>query len=102
MKFGWKADPEQYAPMELLDYATLAEEAGSDFLDASDHFHPWDDSGQACFIWTWLGAVAARTSRIGLGTGVTCPILRYHPSVVAQATATLAAMAPDRVYQETG
>jgi coenzyme F420-dependent glucose-6-phosphate dehydrogenase len=95
---GWKAGSEQYPPLELLDYAVAAEQAGFDSIDASDHFHPWAEAGQACFIWTWLGAAAARTSHIRLGTGVTCPILRYHPSIVAQAAATLTAMAPGRTY----
>lgn len=98
LQLGWKAGPEQFAPDKLLDFALAAEEAGFDLLEASDHFHPWNDEGQACFIWTWLGAVAARTSRIGLGTGVTCPIFRYHPAVVAQMAATLGVMAPGRAY----
>lgn len=99
---GWKAGPEQYPPLELLDYAIAAEQAGFDTLDASDHFHPWSDEGQASFVWTWLGAVAARTTKLRLGTGVTCPILRYHPSVIAQAAATLGAMAPGRAYLALG
>lgn len=57
-----------------------AEREGFAALDVSDHFHPWAEVGQAAFAWTWLGA-AARTERIRLGTGVTCPILRYHPAV---------------------
>jgi coenzyme F420-dependent glucose-6-phosphate dehydrogenase len=77
LQIGWKAGPEQYPPNELLDYAIAAEEAGFDLVEASDHFHPWSDDGQAAFIWTWLGAAATHTRRIHLGTGVTCPILRY-------------------------
>ena len=98
IQLGWKAGPEQYPPNELLDYAIAAEQAGFETIDCSDHFHPWSESGQACFTWTWLGAVAARTSRIHLGTGVTCPILRYDPAVVAQMAATLGVMAPGRAY----
>jgi coenzyme F420-dependent glucose-6-phosphate dehydrogenase len=101
-QFGWKAGAEQYTPQELLDYAIAAEAAGFDSLDVSDHFHPWAEKGQAAFVWTWLGAVAARTSTIKLGPGVTCPILRYHPSIVAQACATLACLAPGRVYLGVG
>jgi coenzyme F420-dependent glucose-6-phosphate dehydrogenase len=101
-QFGWKAGAEQYSPRELLDYAIAAEAAGFDALDVSDHFHPWAEKGQAAFAWTWLGAVAARTSTIKLGPGVTCPILRYHPSIVAQACATLACLAPGRVYLGVG
>src|SRR5215472_11695387 len=67
IQLGWKAGPEQYPPNELLDYATAAEQAGFETIDCSDHFHPWSESGQACFTWTWLGAVAVRTSRIHLG-----------------------------------
>jgi coenzyme F420-dependent glucose-6-phosphate dehydrogenase len=102
LQLGWKAGTEQYAPDELLDYAIAAEEAGFDSIDASDHFHPWAESGQAGFVWSWLGAVAARTKRIKLGTGVTCPTLRYHPSVIAQATATMARLAPQRFFLGVG
>jgi coenzyme F420-dependent glucose-6-phosphate dehydrogenase len=102
IKFGWKAGTEQYPPQELLEYAVAAEQAGFDSIDVSDHFHPWSETGQACFVWTWLGAAAARTKRIILGTGVTCPILRYHPAVIAQATATLACLAPGRSFLGVG
>ncbi len=102
LKLGWKAGSEQFRPAELVDFAVAAEEAGFDFIDASDHFHPWSEAGQASFVWTWLGAVAARTNRIHLGTGLTCPILRYHPAVVAQAAATLSQLAPGRVYLGVG
>jgi coenzyme F420-dependent glucose-6-phosphate dehydrogenase len=102
LQLGWKAGTEQYPPAELLDYAIAAEEAGFDFLDASDHFHPWSEQGQASFAWSWLGAVAARTRKLVLGTGLTCPILRYHPAVVAQAAATMACLAPQRFYLAVG
>ena len=102
LQLGWKAGTEQYSPVELLDYAVLAEQAGFDSISASDHFHPWSEIGQACFVWTWLGAVAAKTRKIALGTGVTCPILRYHPAVVAQAAATLACLAPSRSFLGIG
>ena len=102
LQFGWKAGTEQYSPNDLLEYAIAAEDAGFDSIDASDHFHPWAEKGQACFVWSWLGAVAARTRKITLGTGVTCPILRYHPAVVAQAAATVACLAPQRFYLGVG
>jgi coenzyme F420-dependent glucose-6-phosphate dehydrogenase len=101
-KFGWKAGAEQYPPRELLEYATMADQLGFDLIDVSDHFHPWSEAGQASFVWTWLGAAAAQTSRIQLGPGLTCPILRYHPAIVAQATATLACLAPGRTYLAVG
>jgi coenzyme F420-dependent glucose-6-phosphate dehydrogenase len=102
LQLGWKAGAEQYPPNELLDYAVVAEQAGFDTIDASDHFNPWSEVGQASFVWTWLGAVAARTSKIHMGTGVTCPILRYNPAIVAQAAATVSVLAPGRVYMCVG
>ena len=102
LQLGWKAGTEQYPPDELLEYAIAAEEAGFDSIDASDHFHPWAEKGHACFVWTWLGAVAARTKKMTLGTGVTCPILRYHPAVIAQAAATVAWLAPKRFFLGVG
>lgn len=102
MQIGWKAGPEQYQPVELLEYAVAAERAGFDTLDVSDHFQPWSEAGHAAFTWTWLGAAAARTERIRLGPGVTCPILRYSPAIIAQASATLGVMAPGRAYLALG
>jgi coenzyme F420-dependent glucose-6-phosphate dehydrogenase len=102
LQLGWKAGTEQYPPAKLLDYAIAAEEAGFDSISVSDHFHPWSEKGEACFAWTWLGAAAAKTSRIALGTGVTCPILRYHPAVIAQAAATVACLAPGRSFLGVG
>jgi coenzyme F420-dependent glucose-6-phosphate dehydrogenase len=102
VKFGWKAGTEQYGPQDLLQYAVGAEQAGFDSIEASDHFHPWAEKGQACFVWTWLGAVAARTKRIRLGTGVTCPIFRCHPAIIAQAAATLDCLAPGRTFLGVG
>jgi coenzyme F420-dependent glucose-6-phosphate dehydrogenase len=99
---GWKAGLEQYPPVEILEYAVEAEKSGFDSIDASDHFQPWSEAGQASFVWTWLGAVAARTHNISIGTGLTCPILRYEPSVIAQAAATLACLAPNRTYLAVG
>ncbi len=102
ISLGWKAGTEQYPPNELLDYAIVADQAGFDSLDVSDHFNPWSEDGQSAFTWTWLGAVAARTQHIRMGTGVTSPILRYHPTVIAQAAATLAVMSSNRAYLAVG
>ncbi len=102
VQFGWKAGPEQYGPVELLEYAVAAEKAGFDLLDVSDHFHPWSEAGQCPFTWTWLGAAAVQTSKIQIGTGVTCPILRYHPAIIAQAAATVSRFAPGRTYLGVG
>ena len=74
LQLGWKAGTEQYPPDVLLDYAIAAEETGFDSIDVSDHFHPWrNDDVSTSFVWSWLGAVGARTKRIQFGTGVTCP-----------------------------
>src|SRR2546429_2793098 len=102
VQLGWKAGPEQFPPTELLEYAIVAEKAGFESLDVSDHFHPWSEEGQACFTWTWLGAVATHLSRMEMGPGVTCPILRYHPAIIAQAAATLSCFAPGRTYLWVG
>ncbi len=102
LQLGWKAGPEQYPPVELLEYAIRADDAGFDLIDISDHFHPWSEDGQAAFTWTWLGAAAIKTQRSILSPGVTCPILRYHPSVIAQAAATLSHFAPKRTWLGVG
>lgn len=90
MKFGWLASHESYQPEVLVDQAVRAEEVGFDAVLGSDHFHPWVDDGSASgFVWSWLGAVAARTERVELATSVTCPLFHYHPGLIAQAAATV-------------
>ncbi|GGY86699.1 TIGR03557 family F420-dependent LLM class oxidoreductase [Streptomyces nitrosporeus] len=97
MEIGYKLAAEAFGPAELVRQAVLAEEAGFDFVEISDHYHPWlDNQGHSPFAWTVLGSIAARTSRIGLATGVTCPTVRYHPAVIAQAAATLALLSEGR------
>ena len=89
MKFGWLCSHESYQPERLVDQAVLAEEVGFDAVFGSDHFHPWvDDESAAGFVWSWLGAVAARTESVDLATSVTCPLFHYHPALVAQMAAT--------------
>lgn len=96
-KFGYKLSAEGFGPKELIRQAVRAERAGFDFVDISDHYHPWlDEQGHSPFAWTVLGAIAAKTERIGLATGVTCPSMRYHPAIIAQAAATLAIVSDDR------
>jgi coenzyme F420-dependent glucose-6-phosphate dehydrogenase len=98
LKLGYKASAEQFGPSELLDYSVLAEQCGFDSVWISDHFQPWRHAGgHAPFSLAWLGALGARTSRALLGTSVLTPTFRYHPSIVAQAFATLGAMFPGRV-----
>lgn len=102
LEVGYKAATEQIRPRELLEYAVQAEAAGFDSVWASDHFHPWMDRGASTFVWTWLGALGQRTGRVRFGTEVTCPTLRYHPAIVAQAAATLGAMYPGRTFLSVG
>lgn len=65
----------------------------------SDHFHPWiDRRGQSPFVWSVIGAIAQATKRLRLGTAVTCPTVRVHPAIVAQAAATAATMLPGRFF----
>jgi G6PDH family F420-dependent oxidoreductase len=97
MKFGYKLSAEGFGPKDLIQQAVRAERAGFDFVEISDHYHPWlDEQGHSPFAWTVLGAIAAKTERIGLATGVTCPTVRYHPAIIAQAAATLAIVSDDR------
>jgi len=97
MRFGYKLSAEGFSPKELIRQAVRAEQAGFDFVEISDHYHPWlDVQGHSPFAWTVLGAIAARTDTLGLATGVTCPSLRYHPAIIAQAAATLAIVSDNR------
>ncbi|MEU8813296.1 glucose-6-phosphate dehydrogenase (coenzyme-F420) [Actinoplanes sp. NPDC048796] len=103
IRFGYKASAEQFPPTELLNYSVLAEELGFDSVFVSDHLQPWrHDGGHAPAALPWLGALAARTERILIGTSVLTPSFRYHPAVVAQAFATLGCLAPERVVLGVG
>lgn len=103
MRYGYKASAEQFAPRELLEYAVLAERLGLDTIAVSDHFQPWrHHGGHAPSALVWLGALAVRTERAYLGTSVLTPTMRYHPSVIAQAFATLGCLAPGRVFLGVG
>jgi coenzyme F420-dependent glucose-6-phosphate dehydrogenase len=103
LRLGYKASAEQFGPRELLDFACLAEQAGFDSVFISDHFQPWRHTGgHAPFAFSWLGALGARTSRIVMGTSVLTPTFRYHPSIVAQAFATLGELFPGRVVLGVG
>lgn len=89
-RFAYFCGHEQFQPEELVRHAALAERVGFDFLVVSEHFHPWvDDLGASGFAFSTLGAIAQATERVGLATGVTTPLFRYHPAVVAQAAATI-------------
>ncbi len=88
--FAYFCGHEQWQPEELVRHAQLAEQAGFDMVVVSEHFHPWvDDQSAAGFAFSTIGAMAQATERISFATGVTTPLFRYHPAVVAQAAATL-------------
>lgn len=102
-KFGLMLSSEEHTPRELIDLAVRAEDAGFDYLAISDHFHPWtSQQGQSPFVWSILGGIAASTESIEVGTTVTCPTIRTHPAIIAQAAATTAAMMPGRFYLGLG
>jgi coenzyme F420-dependent glucose-6-phosphate dehydrogenase len=103
MLLGYKASAEQFDARRLLQYAVSAERQGFDSVAVSDHFQPWRHStGHAPFAMTWLGAAAVSTGRAALGTSVLTPTLRYHPTIVAQAFATLDDLAPGRIFLGIG
>jgi G6PDH family F420-dependent oxidoreductase len=88
--YGYTLMTEQSGPRELVGHAAAAEAAGFDFEVMSDHYFPWlDEMGHAPYAWSVLGAVSQVTERVELMTYVTCPIMRYHPAVVAQKAATV-------------
>jgi G6PDH family F420-dependent oxidoreductase len=96
-EFGYTLMGEQAGPSQLVDDAVSAEAAGFDFAVASDHYFPWlAEQGHAPFVWSVLGAVAQATSRMPFMTYVTCPIIRYHPAVIAQAAATVQLLSDGR------
>ena len=93
IRLGYKLSSEEQGPRELVRLARLAEDAGFSFALISDHFHPWIDAqGQSPFVWSVLGAIAEATQKVGIATGLTCPIIRYHPAIIAQAAATIGVM----------
>ncbi|TMD02453.1 MAG: glucose-6-phosphate dehydrogenase (coenzyme-F420) [Chloroflexi bacterium] len=103
LTLGYKASAEQFGPRELLDFGILAEEVGFDSVVISDHFQPWRHTGgHAPFSFSWLGALGERTRRVRMGTSVVTPTLRYHPAIVAHATATLGCLSPGRVFLGVG
>src|SRR5438445_9227386 len=94
---GYTMMCEQAGPKQLVRDVGLAEQAGFDFAVISDHYQPWLDSqGHSPYAWSVLGAAAQATERIPLMTYVTCPILRYHPAVVAQKAATMQILSGNR------
>jgi G6PDH family F420-dependent oxidoreductase len=93
MKLGYFLSSEEWGPRELIELASKATEAGFEGLWISDHFHPWnDEQGHSPFVWSVIGGIAAACPGVKLSTAVTCPTVRIHPAVLAQAAATAAVL----------
>jgi coenzyme F420-dependent glucose-6-phosphate dehydrogenase len=102
MNYWVQLATEQFPPSELVDQAVEAERAGFDAVNVSDHFQPWWEPGHSGQAWTLLGAICHATERVGVGTGVTAPVYRYNPAVVAQFAATVEELAPGRAFLGIG
>lgn len=103
VELGYAMSSEEHAPNDLVIHARRAEETGFTFALISDHFHPWVDAqGHSPFVWTVLGGIARETTSLRVGTGVTCPTIRTHPAIIAQAAATVGAMMPGRFFLGVG
>jgi G6PDH family F420-dependent oxidoreductase len=103
MRIGYFLSSEEFGPKALVEQARLAEQAGFAGLWISDHFHPWTDAqGESPFVWSVIGAIAEATERIPVTTAVTCPTLRIHPAVIAQAAATSAVLLDGRFLLGVG
>ncbi|MEU5184294.1 LLM class F420-dependent oxidoreductase [Streptomyces longwoodensis] len=95
-EYGYFLSCEEFGPAELVEQARMAEQAGFQALWISDHYHPWNDAqGQSPFVWSVIGALSEAVS-LPVETAVTCPTVRMHPAVVAQAAATSAVMTRGR------
>jgi len=93
MKIGYFLSCEEWGPQDLVAQAVKAKEAGFEDLWISDHYHPWNDKqGHSPFVWSVIGAIAQAAPGMGITTAVTCPTIRIHPAVMAQAAATSAVM----------
>ncbi|HXV41848.1 MAG TPA: TIGR03557 family F420-dependent LLM class oxidoreductase [Anaerolineae bacterium] len=102
-EIGYALSSEEHNPNDLVQYARRAEEMGFSFALISDHFHPWvDRQGHSPFVWSVIGGIAQATRRLRLGTGVTCPTIRIHPAIIAQAAATASTMMPGRFFLGLG
>jgi G6PDH family F420-dependent oxidoreductase len=102
MRIGYFLSSEEYTPAQLVDQARRAEQAGFESLWISDHFHPWnDEQGQSPFVWSLIGAISQVCS-LPVTTSVTCPTIRIHPAIVAQAAATASVLLDGRFVLGVG
>ena len=103
VQIGYALTSELHSANAMVQHARLAEQAGFTFALISDHFHPFfSRHGESPFVWSVIGAIAHTTERLVLGSGVTCPLQRYHPALVAQAAATCATLMPGRFFLGVG
>lgn len=103
VNIGFVLSQEQFPITQLLKYGQMAEQAGFDCVWSSDHWQPWQDNqGHAGQAWVTLAALGAHTSKLKMGTGVTCPTYRYNPAIVAQAFASLDLLYPGRIFLAVG
>jgi coenzyme F420-dependent glucose-6-phosphate dehydrogenase len=103
VELGYALSSEEHSPADLVANARAAEEAGFGFALISDHYHPWVDAqGHSGFVWSVIGAIGQATERLRLGTGVTCPMIRIHPAIVAHAAATCACLMAGRFFLGVG
>lgn len=103
LKIGLQVSLDQVQPDVGLQLSSLAEKSGFDSIWVTDHLLPWSDcNGSGGFAWSWLGSVGEATKRIKIGPGLTCPIFRYHPAIIAQGAATLNYMYGPRVFLSVG
>ena len=102
-QIGYALSSEEHSPQDLVRNAQRAEEVGFTFALISDHYHPWTNSqGHSAFVWSVIGGIAQVTKRLQLGTGVTCPTMRIHPAIIAQAAATAECLMPGRFFLGVG
>ncbi len=103
IEIGYALTSELHSANQMVRFAQQAEEAGFSFAMISDHFHPFfNRHAESPFVWSVIGAIAHTTTRLRLGSGVTCPLIRYHPAIVAQAAATCETMMPGRFFLGLG
>lgn len=103
IEIGYALSSEEHPVDRLVEHARQAESSGFAFALISDHYHPWvSQQGESPFVWAVLGGIAQVTERMRIGTGVTCPIMRTHPAIIAQAAATVNAMMPGRFFLGLG
>lgn len=102
-QFGFALSSEEHTPNDLVRLAARAEEIGFTFAMISDHYHPWVSAqGHSPFVWSVIGGIAQVTQKLELGTGVTAPIMRIHPAIIAQAVATVGSMMEGRFFLGVG